>query len=48
MKKEYVLKFCDPQITIQEKAKEDFKKLMELNEESFMKLVFVKLTGEEK
>jgi len=44
MKKEYVLKFCDPQITIQEDAKEDFKKLMELNEEDFLKLVFVRLS----
>ena len=43
MKKEYILKFCHPQITIQEEAKEDFKKMMELNEEDFLKLVFVRL-----
>ena len=44
MKKEYVLKFCHPQITIQEESKEDFKKLMGLNEETFLKLVFVRLS----
>ena len=45
MKKEYVLKFCHPQITIQEDAKEDFKKLMEWDEQKFMSMVFVRLKG---
>jgi len=43
-KKEYILKFCDPQIVIQEGAKEDFKKLMDLDEKSFMKLVFMRFS----
>ena len=43
MKKEYLLKFCHPQITIQEDSKEDFKKLMEWDEKKFMSMVFVRL-----
>jgi len=41
--KEYVLKFVDPQVTIQEDAKEDFKKLMSWDEQTFMSYVFVRL-----
>jgi hypothetical protein len=46
-KKEYVLKFVEPQVTIQEEAKEDFKKLMGWTEEEFMSHVFVRLSNEE-
>ena len=40
--KEYILKRTKPQVTIQEEAKEDFKKIMNWTEEEFMKHVFVK------
>jgi len=40
--KEYILKRCKPPVKIPEEAKEDFKKLLGLNEEEFMKIVFVK------
>jgi hypothetical protein len=43
--KEYILKFVEPQVTIQEDSKEDFKKLMEWDEEKFMSMVFVRLKG---
>ena len=46
MDKEYILKFKDPQITIQEDSKEEFKKLMNWNEEEFMSHVFVRLKAE--
>ena len=42
--KEYVLKFVDPQVTIQEEAKENFKTLMSWSEEDFMNHVFVRLS----
>jgi len=48
IKKEYILKFIDPQVTIQENAKEDFKKLMNWDEHKFMSNVFVRLKGVKK
>ena len=42
IKREYVLKFVEPQVTIQEDSKEDFKKLMKWTEEKFMSMVFVR------
>lgn len=42
--KEYILKFVDPQVIIQEEAKEDFKELMDWDESIFMKHVFVRLS----
>lgn len=44
--KEYVLKFVDPQVTIQEEAKKDFKDLMGWDEETFMRHVFVRLSND--
>ena len=41
--REYILKFVNPQITIQEEAKEDFKRLMGWSEREFMSHVFVRL-----
>jgi len=43
--KEYILKFIDPQVIIQEESKEDFKKLMKWDEQQFMKRVFVRLSS---
>lgn len=40
--KEYILKRCNPPVTIQEASKEDFKKMMNWDEEEFMKHVFMK------
>ncbi len=45
MSEEYILKFVEPQITIQKEAKEDFKKIMNWTEEQFMEKVFVRLKG---
>ena len=45
VEKEYILKFVDPQVTITEESKEDFKKLMNWSEEEFMSHVFVRLRG---
>ena len=44
--KEFVLKFVDPQVTIQEEAKEDFKELMDWDEQTFMSKVFVRLSND--
>jgi hypothetical protein len=42
---EYLIKYTEPVITIQEESKEDFKKLMNWDEEKFMSLVMVRLKG---
>lgn len=41
--KEYILKYLCPQVTIQEDAKEDFKRLMDWTEEEFLDNVLVRL-----
>jgi len=45
--KEYILKFVDPQVAIQEESKEDFKELMGWDEKEFMSHVFVRLSEED-
>jgi hypothetical protein len=45
-KKEYVLKFINPQVTIQEDSKEGFKNMMGWDEAQFMDNVFVRLKAE--
>ena len=46
--REYILKYVDPQVTIQPESKKDMKELMGWSEEEFLEHVFVKLKSPQK